>query len=415
MNNQVYLEAYGCALNFADYERLVNLLLDYGYDIVEDPDHATIVIIHTCTVKETTMNRMYHRIKRYSEQNKRVIVSGCLAKTDTKRLEGYETIPPEEINRIHTILEPKTTKRETHNRFRTHENISIIPISSGCLGDCSYCKVKLARGTLHSRPQETILADIKRDVAHGIKEFWLTSQDLGCYGMEQGTTLPSLLSAIRQIDGTFTVRLGMINPQYVIRFTDELIDSLNSERFYSFLHIPLQSGSNRLLQQMKRAYKIDTVIDAIDKIQTAHPQLTLVTDVIVGFPGETKKDFERTKHVLEMIRPDNINISRFSSLVGTEAHNYNDKCSSETIAKRSSEMTTHYHELAKEKNKTWIGWRGPVWVTEKGKENSYIARNQSYKQIILSPTKKIDLGDRVVVTITDVSPFDLKATIISAR
>jgi MiaB-like tRNA modifying enzyme len=411
MQQNIYVEAYGCALNFADYERLVNLLLDYGYQIVEDPEHADVVIIHTCTVKETTMNRMYHRIRLYSEQNKRVIVSGCLAKTDTKRLAGYETLPPEDIHNIQSLLKPKTGEKTKHSPFRTHNNISIIPISSGCLGDCTYCKVKLARGKLVSRPLNEILEDIKEDVKNGIKEFWLTSQDLGCYGMDLNTDLPTLLKAIDQLTGAFNVRLGMINPQYVIRFKQELINILHSDRFYSFLHIPLQSGSDTILKRMKRTYLIEDAIDAIQEIQSAHPQLSLVTDVIVGFPGETDTDFEQTKQALSTLEPDNINISRFSSLVGTEAHSYEDKCPSETIVERSKELTKQYHHLAQKKNKTWIGWHGLAWITETGKKNTFIARNQSYKQIIIPHQTDLDIGDTLSVVITDTSSFDLKARI----
>lgn len=412
MDRSIYLEAYGCALNLADYERLVNLLLDYGFTIVEDPSLADIVIIHTCTVKETTINRMYHRINLYAQQHKQVIISGCLAKTDANRLKDFICIPPGDIDQIISYLQPEEDKKQTHHHFRIHTGVGIIPISSGCLGTCTFCKVKLARGKLVSRPMDDILAELKETIRQGIQEIWLTSQDLGCYGYDRGTTLPELLTAIDSINGTFKVRLGMINPQYVIRFNDQLSSLLQSDRFYTFLHMPIQSGSDDVLKKMQRTYTCDSALDAITTLRSRLPALTLVTDVIAGFPGETMEDHQRTKKALERIQPDNINISRFSSLKGTAAHQFTDKVPVEEIARRSVDLTEQYHALALKRNRTWIGWKGTVRITEKGKKKTWIGRNFSYKQIILPSSTEVQQGQECVVEIVDCSPFDLKAVLL---
>jgi len=205
------------------------------------------------------------------------------------------------------------------NKISSKKDIGITQISEGCNSNCSFCIVKLAKGKLFSYPPAKIIGNITRDVKSGAKEIWLTSQDNASYGLDSGKRLlPELLNEILKLKGNFKVRLGMMNPENVLPITNELLEIYKNKKMKKFLHIPLQSGSNKILKLMNRNYKVDDFLFIIGKFRKEIPDLVLWTDIIVGFPGETEEDFEKTLNIVKKLNFNFINLSRYWALKGTE-------------------------------------------------------------------------------------------------
>jgi MiaB-like tRNA modifying enzyme len=227
-------------------------------------------------------------------------------------------------------------------RERKNPSIGIIEISNGCLSNCSYCCVKFARGKLFSYPVEKIVEEARQAVKNGCKELWITSQDNSCYGKDIDSSLPELLKEICKIEGEFSVRVGMMNPLYAKNILDELIEVSKDEKIIKFLHLPVQSGSDKILKLMNRGYVVKDFVEIVEKFRKEIPDLFLSTDVIVGFPGETEEDFQKTVELMRKIKPSKINISKFGARPMTEAAKMK-QLDNKTINERSKLL----HELVK--------------------------------------------------------------------
>jgi len=395
---KVFIETYGCASNQADSEIITGLLKQNEFELVETLEKSDLNIINTCIVKTPTEQRMIFRIRELSKLNKPLIVAGCMPKTERRIIEkinpntsmigpdsiqkivdvAYETLKGKKVVFLEDLRKPKLCLP----RIRKNSIINIIPISIGCLANCSYCGVKFARGKLFSYPVELILKEVKQAVNNGCKELYVTSQDNGCYGKDIDTNLAELLKEICKIEGKFFVRVGMMNPVHVKDIIDELIEIYKNEKIFKFLHLPTQSFSERILKLMKRGYKPETVLKIIKKFYAASPDLTFSTDVIVGFPSENDLDFEETVKFIEKIKPDIVNISKFGPRPETEAAKMK-QLPVKIVNKRSKQL----HELVKaislEKNQRWIDWEGEVLIDEKGREDTWMGRNFAYKPIVV--------------------------------
>ncbi|NIA04015.1 MAG: tRNA (N(6)-L-threonylcarbamoyladenosine(37)-C(2))-methylthiotransferase, partial [Nitrospiraceae bacterium] len=265
--------------------------------------------------------------------------------------------------------------------------IGILPISEGCLGNCSYCKTKYSRGKLLSYPLRDILRQAESYVKRGAKEIWLTSQDTGCYGLDIGFTIVDLLKELANIEGDFRVRIGMMNPNYAFRFRKEIADVINkSNKFFKFLHIPIQSGNDRVLKLMKRQYTTGVALEAVKYLKSNIKNLSFATDVICGFPTETDDEFDDTIKFIRETRPTTLNISRFWPRPGTEAAKMK-QFYNQVMIKRANKIREVFNEIVIEENRKWIGWEGRALFDEYGKSSdgvkSIILRNDSYKQIVV--------------------------------
>lgn len=412
---KIYSEAYGCSSNFADQEMALGLLKNLGFEFVEDPEESDLNIIFTCTVKTPTVQRMIYRITELTKLKKPLIVAGCMPKTDRKIIErinpGASMLGPDSIEKIFeivrkTLAEKKIVFTEDSRkpklclpRVRRNPLIDIVPISIGCMSDCSYCSVKFARGKLFSYPIQMILEEIKGAVESGCREIHITSQDNSCYGFDTGKRLYELLEEICGIRGKFFVRVGMMNPLYTKKILDGLIDAYRDEKIFKFLHLPVQSGSDRILEMMNRGYKVKDFLEIVGRFREEFPQLTLSTDVIVGFPSETENDFRKTFELIEKIRPDIVNLSKFGARAGTEAAEMK-KLDEKTVKGRSSILHWITKQIALEKNKKWVGREGETLVDEIGTNESFVGRNIFYKPIVIK-TKKNILGRFIRSEIAD--------------
>jgi threonylcarbamoyladenosine tRNA methylthiotransferase CDKAL1 len=321
---KVYVKTFGCNLNKRDSENIAGILKENGFEISEE-ENADIIIVNSCGVKSKTQNRVVSYI---NKQTKPVYVGGCLPdmldlKSLTPNVKGYfntNTIKKLANQIKDSLLENFSIKKE--NRLNIpivrNKDIAIIPISQGCLGNCSYCSVKFARGSLKSYEEKDILNEIK-EVIKTHKTILLTSQDTGCYGLDINTNLINLLKKVIGIKGNFKVKLGMANPEHILPMLKELIEIYKDEKIIKILHIPVQSGSNKVLKEMGRKYTTEQFKKIVKEFRKNIPEIHILTDIIVGYPTESTKDFQATLDLLKEIKPEVLNTSRFASRPKTEA------------------------------------------------------------------------------------------------
>ncbi|MFH1787075.1 MAG: tRNA (N(6)-L-threonylcarbamoyladenosine(37)-C(2))-methylthiotransferase [archaeon] len=400
----IFMSTYGCSSNTSDSEIMAGLLKESGYSLIGNIDSADIVLINTCVVKGATESKVKYAIqqlvKKYPE--KKLVIAGCMSESEPGLVKniapGASLLGPHHITDVSETVKETLAGRRIERigkrnetklllpKCRTNPLIDTINIGSGCMGSCSFCIARLARGSLQSFPLESIVEETKRAIQKGCREIRLTGQDTGIYGADTGTSLPSLLSQLSTLPGEFRIRVGMMNPNGAKKILPELIRAFESEKVYKFLHVPVQSGSNKVLQDMKRPYSITDFKQTVSKFRKACPSLTLATDIIVGYPTETEKDFQKTLDLVKDVKPDIINISRFAPRPGTEAAKL-EKLPSEVLKARSRIMTRLAEKTALKNNKKSVGKFDLVLLTEKGKGGTVVGRGSNYKSVVLDHGK----------------------------
>jgi MiaB-like tRNA modifying enzyme len=380
-------------------------------------------------VKGPTENRVINAIKR-TPQNKKTIITGCLPLINFERLRRETrfnaAVGPAAAPQIADItkrvlngenvivLENALVAKPPLNlpRIQANPAISIIPINYGCLGKCAYCCVIFARGNLRSYSITEIIERVKHDLATGTKEFWLTSQDTACYGKDAGANLAALLNALATVKGDFKVRVGMMTPNTVMPFLSELIEAFRNEHVFKFVHLPVQSGDNTVLTCMQRFYTTQDFKTTVKTFRAAFPEVTLATDVICGFPGETRLAFQNTLKLIKEVKPDIVNVSKFFPRPRTAAAEMHGAfVDYAEIKQRSAAVAQLAKQIALERNQRWIGWTGEALIDEKGKiPKSWISRNFAYKPIVIKASANM-LGKTVNAQVTKAFPTYLAATI----
>jgi MiaB-like tRNA modifying enzyme len=426
---QFFLKSYGCSANLADSEVLTGCLRKAGLKQVTSVKEADIVIYNTCAVKGPTENRVIAALKKIPE-NKKIIVTGCLPLINFDRLKkevkfdgavgpAYGENIVGIVQRVMTgekVIELEASINSKPDlslpKVRSNPVISIIPVNYGCLGSCTYCCVVFARGNLRSYSVEDIKTRIKNDLSNGIQEFWLTSQDMGCYGEELGTNLVELLQSICKIKGKFYLRVGMINPNRAITLLKDLVPIFQNSKIFKFLHLPLQSGDNLILEKMRRFYTVTQFKNIIKTFRTSIPNLTIATDIICGFPGESLRAFDNTIQLIKDVKPDIVNVSKFFARPKTAAKNLKeDLIDLKEINRRTKKTAIIAKEISFERNMAWKNWIGEIFIDEIGKiPNSWIGRNFAYKPITIMSSESL-LGKTIKVKIQKIFPTYLSAKI----
>ncbi len=398
---KIYVETYGCALNQSETEHLSSALQEYQF--VSRADNADILVINTCVVIESTEKKMLRRIKALYElcqTDKELIVTGCARKPLHRLIRS--NFPNAKLMTYDQVSSYVTSSYTPEKCVTKTINVKAsVKIAEGCDGICSYCIVRLIRGRLKSRSIGDILKDVESKVEHGAKQILLTGQDVGAYGLDRGVRLPELINAVTELDKNFMVRIGMINPSALDDIVDELIDSFKKPKIYKFLHLPVQSGSDRILRLMGRNYSISYFKSVVAKFRSEFKDLTLSTDFIVGFPYETDHDFKLTLDLLKAVRPLKVNITRFSKREGTTACHL-PQILNRTVKERSRALTLEHHRVAHFENKKWLGETFNALAVERGTGFSTVLYNDFYRPIIVEG--EVKLGDRYDVTIREITP-----------
>jgi threonylcarbamoyladenosine tRNA methylthiotransferase CDKAL1 len=428
---KVWVEAYGCSASMADSEMISGLLKSAGYEIAARQSEGALNLIVTCSVKDATEHKMVGRIKSLTESGKPLVVAGCLPKAEREKVEllspSASLLGPHSIERSADVvrsafagsrlvaLEDSISDKVNIPRVRVNPVVSIVEIASGCMSECTFCQTKLAKGWLRSYRMGDIMRQIRSDVVEGgCREVWLTSTDNGCYGRDIGSDLVELLKTCCSIEGDFKIRLGMMNPMYLPEMLNRLVEVFHeNDKLFKFLHIPVESGSNRVLRKMKRGHTARTFLDAVQSFRKKIPKMTISTDVIVGFPTETEGDFQATLDLLEKAEPDIVNSSRYGARPGTESAKWKrERVSSQVAKERSGRLHILARKIAKKRNSLWQGWQGEIIVDEIiGKVAQ--GRNYAYKPVVLTGSPaQFSLGDQKRVQVYDFSNFSLKGRVI---
>ncbi len=393
---RVHIKTYGCTLNQADSDMIAAILEDNGIEQAQRQADADVAIINTCTVKRQTAQKILYALGNLSKSRKMLVVTGCMAAANQDLIEKYApnasivttSNMPLMAEAVRSAFKGERVVLNTYSKldrlafFRPSDRaISKVAISEGCVSNCSFCETKLARGPLNSFSEDRILEAIRCSVANGAKEIQLTSQDVGAYGLDTGTDIPKLMQKISALDGDFLVRIGMINPVHLLKYLDEFADALTCSRFYKFVHIPVQAGSDSVLESMRRQYTVEEFEHCVKELRHAVPEVTIETDVIVGFPAETESDFDQSIELMKRARPEVTNISKFSARPHTTASKMKQH-TNELIKERSTRMFSAVRVVQHSITDRLIGERFGTLITERTPK-SFNGRNRSYREIVI--------------------------------
>jgi MiaB-like tRNA modifying enzyme len=420
------METFGCTFNQADSQIMAGLLEERGGEIVESPEEADVIILNTCYVKQPTEQKIINHIQKIQLKfpEKKLIIAGCMVDIDPGKLEKLAPnagwIGARRIKSAPEVVEATLNgdcKRVTGHgidvkthlpRKRSNSLIHILQICEGCLGKCSYCCTRFARGTLQSYPTSLLKQEAEQAVAEGCVEIQLTAQDTAAYGKDTGESLANLINQITSIEGDFRVRIGMMHPKNIKDDLESVINSFKNEKVYKFLHLPLQSGNDQVLTSMKRNHSVLEYLNIVNRFKSEIPEISLATDIIVGYPTEDEDAFQDTLDVIREISPDFLHISKYHHRPGTMSSKM-DEIDHVTMKKRSRSLNDLKTNISLYKNRKLLGTIQNILITDKGSKGGYIGRTNSYKTVIVDEAQ---LGSFIKVKITQSLSTYLKGRIL---
>ena len=398
MSLKVYLETYGCTLNQSESDAMAGLLKASGLSVVHSEKDADVVILNTCTVKLPTENKILARIKKIK---KPLVVAGCLWVLKEKiRKENKNSVilSPSSLSLVvDAVRDAYSKKWSDYSLFALDKNflprqytapVCRVAVQEGCVGKCTFCQTKLARPKLNSFDEKWIVEQIKAGIKNGAVEVQITGMDTGAYGLERNTNLSELLRKILRLSGDFFVRVGMLNPQHVKRMLPDLLEVYKDKKMFKFLHVPVQTGSERVCRSMKRGHSVKDFVEVVEAFRKEIPDVSVATDIIVGYPTEKESDFKKTVELIKKIKPDVVNVSKFTPREKTEASRLR-QLPTEVIKERSVFLSNIVRGVLWEKNHEFIGRRMKVLITENFADGVK-GRTMNYKQVFLK--QKLPLG-----------------------
>ncbi|NXB90176.1 CDKAL methylthiotransferase, partial [Vidua chalybeata] len=429
---KIWIRTWGCSHNNSDGEYMAGQLAAYGYKITDNSAEADLWLLNSCTVKNPAEDHFRNSIKKAQEGKKKVVLAGCVPQAQPRQeyLKGLSIIGVQQIDRVVEVVEETIKghsvrllgqKKDNGKRLggarldlpkiRKNPLIEIISINTGCLNACTYCKTKHARGDLASYPIEELVDRAKQSFQEGVCEIWLTSEDTGAYGRDIGTDLPTLLwKLVEVIPEGAMLRLGMTNPPYILEHLEEMAKILSHPRVYAFLHIPVQSASDSVLMDMKREYCVADFKQVVDFLKEKVPGITIATDIICGFPGETDEDFQETMKLVELYRFPSLFINQFYPRPGTPAAKM-PQVPAAVKKQRTKDLSQLFHSYNPYDHK--VGERQRVLVTEESFDsNYYVAHNPFYEQVLV-PKDPLLMGKMVEVNIYEAGKHFMKGQPVS--
>jgi threonylcarbamoyladenosine tRNA methylthiotransferase CDKAL1 len=400
-----HIETYGCTSNRGESREIERRLRDAGHHEVEGPAEADVAILNTCTVVEKTERNMLRRAEELADETADLIVTGCMALAQGGEFADADVdaqvLHWDDVPEAVTNGECPTTTPDAEPIL--DGVVGILPIARGCMSNCSYCITKQATGRVDSPPVEENVEKARALVHAGAKEIRITGQDTGVYGWDNGERkLPELLERIAtEIEGDFRVRVGMANPGGVHGIREELAAVFaEHDEIYNFLHAPVQSGSDDVLEDMRRQHEVSQYLDIVETFDDYLEEWTLSTDFIVGFPTEDDADHEQSMALLRETRPEKINVTRFSKRPGTDAADMKG-LGGQTKKDRSKAMTDLKMDVVGDAHESMVGTERDVLVVEEGTGDSVKCYDQSYRQVIVQNATEhgLEPGDFTTVEV----------------
>lgn len=395
-------------------------LIENGYKVVEHTQKADIYIINTCTVTNMSDRKSRQMIRRAKEMNPKafIIAVGCYVQVSKEEVEKIEEIDlalgnEEKVNIVdycNKLLEEKDSEKQSamedvmqakeFSEFGetsyTEKTRAVIKVQDGCDRFCSYCIIPYARGRVRSRKPEHIIKEIENIAKQGIKEVVITGIHIASYGKDfrNGYKLIDLLEEINQIEGIERIRLGSIEPLLI---TEEFVQRLTKlEKICEHFHLSLQSGCDETLKRMNRRYTIEQFTEIVERLRVAYSNVNLTTDIIVGFPGETEEEFNKTYKFLENIKFYKMHIFKYSQRKGTKAAEMPEQISPEEKEKRSKKLIELSDKNEEEYNKKYIGKTVEV-LWEEEKQGTYKGHTKNYVLIESNSKHQENMLEQVVI------------------
>ena len=415
----IFVLSQGCAANFGDGEKIARVLSrhhEVRFDFPEAGADAEAFFLNVCTVKGNAQAIKLLTKVHDAYPDVLLFVTGCAPKDFREEaVKIHPQVKFTSLKEIPALYGDDTGEQVRTSTLRESPFTGIVNIEEGCMDACAFCSTRLVKGRLHSFTPELIVEQVGALVNDGCYEIQLTGQDCACYGFDIGTNLAELVQKIlAKVPGNYKIRLGMGNPRHMSTYLEALLDCFADERLYKFVHIPVQSGSDRVLLAMNRKHTAEDFRRLATLFNTRFPRFTLSTDLIVGFPGEAQSDFEQTLRLVEETRPTVCNITRFVARPGTPAARAEasaDAVDGNIKHERSALLFDTFQKIAEENNRKWVGETCTVVTEKKGyREGTTICRNAAYRPVAIPGD--YPAGTSLRVRITGAEPFALIAEVL---
>ena len=442
MEKRVYIETYGCQMNEHDSERMLRLLEGVSYSETKEPREANLILINTCSVREKPEHKVYSALGRFKglkeDKGTMIGVAGCVAQQEGERLLdrvpyldmviGTQAIPvlPELVQRVEVFgqrvcevgFDPGGDYLNTSLPRGTLAKVkSYVTIMQGCDHFCSFCIVPYVRGSERSRPSQEIIEEVKNLAEMGVKEVCLLGQNVNAYGkgLKGEVGFPGLLHQINEIEGIERIRFTTSHPRDL---SEELIQAYSTLfKLCEHIHLPFQSGANKILKSMHRGYTRETYLEKINRLKGACPSIALTADVIVGFPGEGERDFEETLDLIHKVQFDDLFSFKYSARKGTRAAQFEDKVEEKVKQDRLSILQEIQREITLQKNQALVGFSEEILVEGQSRQSDrdVTGRTRSNKIVNFAGDIKPLTGKLVPVRITKAFPHSLRGEILDRK
>lgn len=434
IKNKIYIETYGCQMNFADTELVMGILKNQGYELAKEIDDANVILLNTCSIRDNAEQKIYARLEHLRGNKRRkpgtvVGILGCMAERLRKNLIEEKKIVdlvvgPDEYRRLPEFIDSafggekgigvKLSRTETYDDIIPYREDGLnawISVMRGCDKFCTFCVVPFTRGRERSRSLLSIIDEIKQLFVRGFREVTLLGQNVNSYS-DNENDFADLLAASAKVDDSIRIRFTTSHPQDL---SDKLLYTIaEHQNICNYIHLPVQSGSNRILELMNRTYTIEHYLNLIEKARTIIPGVSFSTDIITGFPGETIEDHLKTLDVIQKVRYDGAFMFKYSPREGTKAYDMIDDIPEEVKAKRLNDIIDLQHKISFEINQSEIGTEKIILVegNSKKSEDFFVGRTDSNKILVFPKRDDINAGDYVKVKINRATSATLFADVV---
>ncbi len=427
---RVYIETYGCALAQFDSSLMAETLRGRGHELVGEPGEADVLVVNTCAVRLDTEQRIAKRLRELQAlyPGKRLVVAGCLAAARpglvARVAPGASMVSPQRAHEVWRAVESGGRLVLLGGSRDTSwmpvppvaYAVATVMVQEGCLGDCSFCITKKARRAVRSYPPRLVVEVVRRLVERGAREIRLTGQDTAAYGVDLPgrPTLADLIAAIlEKVPGEYRLRVGMMTPEQAMEIVDDLLDVYSDPRVYKFFHLPVQSGSDRVLRVMNRRYTVSDYVWLASRVRSRYPDSMLATDIIVGHPGEGEEDFEATLELVRRLEFDRVHVAQYTLRPHTRSAAM-PQLPDSVKKERSTRLMRVVEEVGLRRHSRYVGTTQRALVAGRAyRPGSGVARLDNYYPVVI-PWRPSLLGRWVAVRVTSATFYDLRGEPLEA-